>query len=53
MRRRGFIQAMAAFAAWPLTARADAAQELPRVGAIHGIQSENSEAFVQGLREAG
>jgi hypothetical protein len=29
------------------------AQELRAIGTIHNIQSENSEAFVQGLREAG
>jgi putative ABC transport system substrate-binding protein len=55
MRRRDFIKAVAASAAaWPPAARAQKpAQELRRIGAIHNIQSENSEAFVQGLREAG
>jgi putative tryptophan/tyrosine transport system substrate-binding protein len=55
MRRREFITVLGgAAAAWPLTGRAQQpAQELRRIGAIHIIQSENSEAFVQGLREAG
>jgi putative ABC transport system substrate-binding protein len=55
MRRRDFIMLVGGTAAtWPLVARAQTpAQERPRVGAIHNIQSENSEAFVQGLREAG
>jgi putative ABC transport system substrate-binding protein len=55
MRRRDFIMLIGGTSAtWPLVARAQTiAQELPRVGVIHNIQSENSEAFVQGLREAG
>jgi putative ABC transport system substrate-binding protein len=54
MRRRDFIMLVGGTAAtWPLIARAQTpAQELPRVGAIHTTQSENSEAFVQGLRQA-
>jgi putative ABC transport system substrate-binding protein len=55
MRRRDFIKAVAASAAaWPPSASAQKpAQELPRIGAIYALQSENSEAFVQGLHEAG
>jgi ABC-type uncharacterized transport system substrate-binding protein len=55
LRRRNFISLIiGGAAAWPLAARAQKpAQELPRIGTIHNIQSENSEAFVQGLREAG
>jgi putative ABC transport system substrate-binding protein len=55
MRRRYFVSLIiGGAAAWPLAARAQKpAQELPRIGAIHPTHSENSEAFVQGLREAG
>jgi putative tryptophan/tyrosine transport system substrate-binding protein len=55
MTRRTFIAGVVSTtAAWPLAVRAQKpAQEPPRIGAIHNIQSENSEAFVQGLREAG
>jgi putative tryptophan/tyrosine transport system substrate-binding protein len=55
MRRRYFVSLIiGGAAAWPLAARAQKpAQELPRIGAIHSTHSENSEAFVQGLREAG
>jgi putative ABC transport system substrate-binding protein len=55
MRRRCFVSLIiGGAAAWPLAARAQKpAQELPRIGAIHSTHSENSEAFVQGLREAG
>ena len=54
MRRRKFITLLGGAAAWPLAARAQQpAGELPRVGTIQGIKSENSEAFFQGLREAG
>jgi ABC-type uncharacterized transport system substrate-binding protein len=55
MRRRDFIKGVAASAAaWPAAASAQKpAEVLPRIGAIHALQSENSEAFVQGLHEAG
>jgi putative tryptophan/tyrosine transport system substrate-binding protein len=55
MKRREFIALISGSTlVWPLAARAQKpAQELRRIGAIHGTQSENSEAFVQGLREAG
>jgi ABC-type uncharacterized transport system substrate-binding protein len=53
MRRRDFINALAGAATvWPFAAGAQN-PDLRRIGAIHNIQSENSEAFVQGLREAG
>jgi putative ABC transport system substrate-binding protein len=55
MRRREFITLLCGAAvAWPLAARAQQlAGKLPRVGIIHTSQSENDEAFEQGLREAG
>jgi putative ABC transport system substrate-binding protein len=55
MRRRYFLAAVAASAAaWPASVSGQKAEkELPRIGAIHALKSENSEAFVQGLREAG
>jgi putative tryptophan/tyrosine transport system substrate-binding protein len=55
MQRREFITLLGGpAAAWPLAARAQpSAAELPRVGAIQSIRSENSEAFSQGLRAAG
>jgi putative ABC transport system substrate-binding protein len=55
MRRREFITLLGgAAAAWPLAARAqESTGKLPRIGAIQIVRSENSEAFVQGLREAG
>jgi hypothetical protein len=55
MRRRDFITLTGgSAAAWPLVASAQSpAQEPRRIAAMHNIQSENSEAFVQGLREAG
>jgi putative tryptophan/tyrosine transport system substrate-binding protein len=55
MKRREFIALIGGSTlVWPLAARAQKpAQELRRIGAIHSTHSENSEAFVQGLREAG
>jgi putative tryptophan/tyrosine transport system substrate-binding protein len=55
MRRREFISLIGSAAvARPFAAQAQQpAQELPRIGAIYALQSENSEAFVQGLLEAG
>ena len=55
MRRRDFITLTGGSAAtWPLVASAQSpAQEPRRIAAMHNIQSENSEAFVQELREAG
>ena len=54
MRRREFINLLCgAAAAWPRPAHAQQSSNLPRVGSIHTTRSENSEAFFQGLREAG
>src|SRR5262245_15920540 len=54
MRRREFITLLGgAAAAWPLAAHAQQSSNLPRIGSIHTTRSENSEAFFQGLREAG
>jgi len=52
MRRREFIVPCAA-TAWPFAAQAQQSGKLPRIGSIHTVQSENSEAFFEGLREAG
>jgi putative ABC transport system substrate-binding protein len=52
-KRREFITLLGA-AAWPLAVRAQqSAATLPRIGAIQPVRSENSEAFEQGLRDAG
>jgi putative ABC transport system substrate-binding protein len=53
VRRREFITLLGGTAAWPLAARAQQSGRPPRIGSIHTTQSENSEAFFQGLREAG
>ena len=56
MQRREFITLLVgtAKAAWPLVARAQQpAGKLPRIGSIQTFQNENTEAFRQGLREAG
>ena len=56
MQRREFITLLVgtAQAAWPLVARAQQpAGKLPRIGIIQAFQNENTEAFRQGLREAG
>lgn len=54
MRRREFIAGVAGVVAdRPLVARAQQSSELPRIGSIHTTRGENSEAFFQGLREAG
>jgi putative ABC transport system substrate-binding protein len=54
MRRRKFITLIGATVAWSLAAHAQqSAGKLPRIGVIHYIRSENSEAFERGLREAG
>ena len=53
--RRVFITLLGgAAAAWPLTTRAQqSAGGLPRIGAIWITHSENTEAFLKGMREAG
>ena len=54
IRRREFISLLCgAAAAWPWAVRAQQSSNLPRVGSIHTTRSENSDAFFQGLREAG
>ena len=56
MQRREFITLLigTAQAAWPLVARAQQpAGKLPRIGSIQTFQNKNTEAFRQGLREAG
>ncbi|MFL6928979.1 MAG: ABC transporter substrate-binding protein [Xanthobacteraceae bacterium] len=54
MRRREFILALGAAAAWPLTAGAQpVAGRAPRIGFIQANPGENVTAFMQGLRDAG
>ena len=59
MRRRGFIQGIAAFAAWPLTARAQqSSSRIPVVGVLWHAGSAEEEriplgALVQGFRNLG
>jgi putative ABC transport system substrate-binding protein len=54
VKRRDFITLIGGAAAWPLAARAQhAAGKLPTIGSIQTFQNENTEAFDQGLREAG
>jgi putative ABC transport system substrate-binding protein len=53
VRRRSFITLLGGAAAWPLAARAQQSGKLPRIGEIHNVRSENSEAFEQGLRDLG
>ena len=52
MRRREFIRLAGGAAAWPLAVRAQQ-PALPRIGSILPFAVENTEAFGQGLREAG
>ena len=53
MRRRDIFTLLGGAAAWPVGALAQQSDKLPRIGSIHTVQSENSEAFFEGLREAG
>ena len=54
VRRREFITlVVGAAAGWPLAGNAQQSGNLPRIGSIHTSRSEKSEAFFQGLREAG
>jgi putative ABC transport system substrate-binding protein len=55
MRRREFITLLgSATAAWPFAARAQQTPDkLPRIGSIQTQPTENTEAFNEGLREAG
>jgi len=55
MRRRDFMRLIGGVvAAWPLAAYAQQPPgKLPRIGSIQTYSNENTEAFIQGLREAG
>jgi putative ABC transport system substrate-binding protein len=60
IRRREFIAGLGGAAAWPLVARAQQGQRVPRIGLIlSGLAPDDSEgqaritAFVQGLQELG
>ena len=54
LKRRDILRLAGGAAAWPFAAHAQlSAGKLPRVGAIQFVRSENSEAFEQGLRDAG
>jgi putative ABC transport system substrate-binding protein len=57
MRRREFIAFLSGAAAWPLTAHAQQAGKMYRVGVLNagpsGVTTPQSEAFEQGLREEG
>jgi putative tryptophan/tyrosine transport system substrate-binding protein len=54
LKRRDIITLVGGAAAWPFAVRAQQSEgTLPRVGAIHNVPTENSEAFEQGLRDAG
>src|SRR6516225_5876895 len=59
MRRRSFIQGIAAFSAWPLAARAQPADRMRRVGLLMGYREDDAEgqanlaAFRQGLQQLG
>jgi hypothetical protein len=58
MRRRDFIKSIGgAAAAWPLTARAQQAERVPRIGVLINLAADDPEsearlaAFVKGLHE--
>jgi putative tryptophan/tyrosine transport system substrate-binding protein len=57
MRRREFITLFACAAAWPLTARAQARKNIPRLCFLTfdpgTLQSNRFDAFFQGLRDLG
>jgi putative tryptophan/tyrosine transport system substrate-binding protein len=54
MRRREFITLLGSPIVWPITAHAQqSVDRLPRIGVIQTSRSENHEAFLQGLRDAG
>ena len=59
MRRREFITLLGGAAAWPLAARAQQADRVPRIGMLESLKADDKEAqarisaFVQGLKELG
>jgi putative tryptophan/tyrosine transport system substrate-binding protein len=59
MRRRKFIQAITAFAAWPFAARAQQAERMRRIGVLMGQAADDPvgqarvKAFQQGLQQLG
>jgi putative ABC transport system substrate-binding protein len=59
MRRRAFIAGLGSAAAWPLTARAQQAERVRRIGVLMGADESDSltqaslSAFMQGLSELG
>ena len=55
MRRRELITLLVGWAcAWPLAARGQQSSgRIPRIGFLQALRGENTEAFVQGLRDAG
>src|SRR5260370_5846169 len=55
LRRRQFITLLGGAAvAWPLVASAQQSSgRIPRIGFLQALRGENTEAFVQGLRDAG
>jgi putative ABC transport system substrate-binding protein len=53
VQRRKFITLLGGTATWPIAAHAQREQKVPRVGFLQGVQNENVEAFVRGLKDAG
>jgi putative tryptophan/tyrosine transport system substrate-binding protein len=59
MKRREFITLLGGAAAWPITARAQRAQKMRRIGVLMHLAADDPEgqrrvaAFLQGLQEAG
>src|SRR6266702_4771195 len=59
MKRRAFITLLGGAAAWPLTARAQQAGRVPRIGVLMAITADDPEsqarlaAFAQGLQQSG
>jgi len=57
--RRKFVAALGAAAAWPLTAQAQQAEPMRRIGMLNGVNADNPEgqaqkaAFLQGLQQLG
>jgi ABC-type uncharacterized transport system substrate-binding protein len=59
MRRRDFIAGLGSAAAWPIAARAQQRERMPRLGVLVGLAADDPEtkarlaAFQQGMRERG